>query len=87
MSTKLHVRDDSFTVQPPLSQAVGYIVVVLIGIIIALGMIPQNSTIPQSGADKRIVMMLVTKILKKTTGEDNKKTEMYNPSRSSCYAS
>lgn len=24
-----------------------------------------------------IVMMLVTKVLKKTTGEDNKKTEMY----------
>ncbi|KAL4887667.1 Sodium:solute symporter family-domain-containing protein [Aspergillus karnatakaensis] len=47
------------TVQPPLSQAVGYIVVVLIGVIIAL------------------VMMLVTKVLKKTTGEDNKKTEMF----------
>ncbi|KAL4901249.1 hypothetical protein BDW74DRAFT_182101 [Aspergillus multicolor] len=47
------------TVQPPLSQAVGYIVVVLIGAIIAL------------------VMMLVTKVLKKTTGEDNKKTEMF----------
>jgi hypothetical protein len=87
MSTKLHVRDDSFTVQPPLSQAVGYIVVVLIGIIIALGMIPQNSTIPQSGADKRIVMMLVTKILKKTTGEDNKKTEMYKPAFAPCDAS
>lgn len=27
-------------------------------------------------------MMLVTKILKKTTGEDNKKTEMYNPALS-----
>jgi hypothetical protein len=24
-------------------------------------------------------MMLVTKVLKKTTGEDNKKTEMYGP--------
>ncbi|RDW67502.1 sodium:solute symporter family protein [Aspergillus mulundensis] len=47
------------TVQPPLSQAVGYIVVVLIGAIIAL------------------VMMLVTNLLKKTTGEDNKKTEMF----------
>ncbi|KAL4993622.1 Sodium:solute symporter family-domain-containing protein [Aspergillus recurvatus] len=47
------------TVQPPLSQAVGYIVVVLIGAIIAL------------------VMMFVTKVLKKTTGEDNKKTEMF----------
>ncbi|KAF3389606.1 hypothetical protein F1880_004471 [Penicillium rolfsii] len=57
--TGLHVHDGSFTVQPPLSQAVGYIVIVLIGIIIAL------------------VMMVVTKILKKTTGEDNKKTEMF----------
>ncbi|KAL4872531.1 hypothetical protein BDV12DRAFT_193249 [Aspergillus spectabilis] len=47
------------TVKPPLSQTVGYIVVVIIRVIIAL------------------VMMLVTKVLKKTTGEDNKKTEMY----------
>ncbi|KAJ5905070.1 uncharacterized protein N7473_001986 [Penicillium subrubescens] len=62
--SRLHVRDGTSTVQPPLSQAVGYIVVVLIGIIIAL-------------VNKRIVMMLVTKILKKTTGEDNKKTEMF----------
>lgn len=29
-------------------------------------------------------MMLVTRILKKTTGEDNKKTEMYNPALSFC---
>ncbi|OJJ06318.1 hypothetical protein ASPVEDRAFT_65074 [Aspergillus versicolor CBS 583.65] len=50
---------DTGSVQPPLSQTVGYIVVVLIGVIIAL------------------VMMLVTKVLKKTTGEDNKKTEMF----------
>ncbi|CEO59774.1 Putative Urea active transporter [Penicillium brasilianum] len=57
--SSLYVRDGISTVEPPLSQAVGYIVVVLIGIIIAL------------------VMMLVTKILKKTTGEDNKKTEMF----------
>lgn len=28
-------------------------------------------------------MMLVTKVLKKTTGEDNKKTEMYDPAQSS----
>ncbi|KAL5338593.1 hypothetical protein BJX70DRAFT_398539 [Aspergillus crustosus] len=47
------------TVKPLLSQMVGYIVVVLLGVIIAL------------------VMMLVTKVLKKTTGEDNKKTEMF----------
>ncbi|KAL3473886.1 Sodium:solute symporter family-domain-containing protein [Aspergillus californicus] len=46
-------------VPAPLSQSVGYIVVVLIGAIIAL------------------VMMVVTRVLKKTTGEDNKKTEMF----------
>ncbi|KAL4916121.1 Sodium:solute symporter family-domain-containing protein [Aspergillus aurantiobrunneus] len=59
--SSLHVRAEGSpgTVQPPLSQAVGYIVVVLIGVIIAL------------------VMMLVTKALKKTAGEDNKKTEMF----------
>jgi hypothetical protein len=74
--SRLHVRDGTSTVQPPLSQAVGYIVVVLIGIIIALGVTSQYSNTPQSRVNKRIVMMLVTKILKKTTGEDNKKTEM-----------
>lgn len=82
--SKLHVRDGITTVQPPLSQAVGYIVVVLIGIIIALGMTAQCFKYLQSQADKTIVMMLVTKILKKTTGEDNKKTEMYDLALSSC---
>ncbi|KAJ5138301.1 uncharacterized protein N7515_003149 [Penicillium bovifimosum] len=57
--SNLLARDGPSTVQPPLSQTVGYIVVVLIGAIIALG------------------MMLVTKVLKKTAGEDNKKTEMF----------
>lgn len=76
--SNLHIRDGISTVQPPLSQAVGYIIVVLIGIIIALGMLFSYVNIVQSKADEAIVMMLVTKILKKTTGEDNKKTEMYN---------
>ncbi|KAJ5087022.1 hypothetical protein NUU61_008329 [Penicillium alfredii] len=57
--SNLYARDGISTVQPPLSQAVGYIVVVLLGVIIAL------------------VMMLITKLLKQTTGEDNKKTEMF----------
>ncbi|OQD82445.1 hypothetical protein PENANT_c021G04903 [Penicillium antarcticum] len=60
--SNLYVRDGVSSVQPPLSQAVGYVVVVVvvvIGVIIAL------------------VMMLITKVLKKTTGEDNKKTEMF----------
>ncbi|OGM42310.1 putative urea active transporter [Aspergillus bombycis] len=55
----LTARSGNGSVQPPLSQAVGYVVVVVIGLIIAL------------------VMMLITKVLKKTTGEDNKKTEMF----------
>ncbi|KAJ6014835.1 hypothetical protein N7540_009426 [Penicillium herquei] len=55
----LHRRDGVSSVQPPLSQAVGYVVVLVVGVIIAL------------------VMMLITKILKKTTGEDNRKTEMF----------
>lgn len=36
----LYARDGVSSVQPPLSQAVGYIIVVLIGVIIALGMNP-----------------------------------------------
>ncbi|KAJ5679857.1 hypothetical protein N7462_008101 [Penicillium macrosclerotiorum] len=55
----LPTRDGISTVEPPLSQAAAYVVVVAIGVIIAL------------------VMMLITKILKKTTGEDNQKTEMF----------
>ncbi|KAH7137929.1 Sodium:solute symporter family-domain-containing protein [Dendryphion nanum] len=46
-------------VQPPLSQAVGYVVVVVIGLVIA------------------VAMVLVTKLLKRTVGEDNKRTEMF----------
>ncbi|PVH97304.1 hypothetical protein DM02DRAFT_597799 [Periconia macrospinosa] len=46
-------------VQPPLSQAVGYIVVVVIGLVIAFAMV------------------FITKVLKRTVGEDNKKTEMF----------
>ncbi|ORY09164.1 Sodium:solute symporter family-domain-containing protein [Clohesyomyces aquaticus] len=46
-------------VQPPLSQEVGYIVVVVIGLVIA------------------VTMVFVTKLLKRTVGEDNKKTEMF----------
>ncbi|UDD56807.1 hypothetical protein AFCA_004331 [Aspergillus flavus] len=56
--TELTARGGNDSVQPPLSQAVGYVIVVVIGLIIAF------------------VMMLITKVLKKTTGEDNKKTEM-----------
>lgn len=44
---------------PPLSQAVGYVVVVGLGLAFALGMIA------------------VTRILKRTMGEDNSKIETY----------
>ncbi|KAF9890506.1 hypothetical protein FE257_005911 [Aspergillus nanangensis] len=52
-------RSGNATIEPPLSQAVGYVVVVVIGLIIAFA------------------MMLITKVLKRTAGEDNKKTEMF----------
>lgn len=50
---------DATAVEPALSQAVGYVVVVAIGFIIAFAMV------------------LATYVLKKTTGEDNRKTEMF----------
>ncbi|KAF2797231.1 urea active transporter [Melanomma pulvis-pyrius CBS 109.77] len=60
MLLELVGRDDSgVVVQPPLSQAVGYVVVVVIGLVIAF------------------IMVFVTKLLKRTVGEDNRKTEMF----------
>ncbi|OCK80019.1 urea active transporter [Lepidopterella palustris CBS 459.81] len=54
------VRDSTdVVVKPPLSQAVGYIVVVVIGLVIAF------------------TMIFVTRLLKRTVGEDNEKTEMF----------
>ncbi|PWY74168.1 Na+/solute symporter [Aspergillus eucalypticola CBS 122712] len=61
--SEMQARAAGASVQPPLSQAVGYVIVVVLGLIIA-------------GADKT-VMMVITRILKKTTGEDNRKTEMF----------
>ncbi|KAK8242177.1 urea active transporter [Phyllosticta capitalensis] len=49
----------SEALSPPLSQAVGYVVVVGVGLIIAFGMV------------------FVTRLLKKTVGEDNQKTEVF----------
>ena len=54
-----HAADASSVVEPALPQAVGYVVVVVIGFIIAF------------------VMVLATYVLKKTAGEDNRKTEMF----------
>lgn len=58
-SSKRATATTGGAISPPLSQAVGYVVVVAIGFIIA------------------IIMVIVTRILKRTVGEDNKKTEMF----------
>jgi biopolymer transport protein ExbB/TolQ len=59
MVTELLGRADAdVAVRPPLSQAVGYTVVVVIGLVIAFAMV------------------FVTKVLRRTVGEDNRKTEM-----------
>ncbi|BCR82738.1 sodium:solute symporter family protein [Aspergillus chevalieri] len=57
--TGLQARAGGASITPPLPQAAGYVVVVVLGLVVA------------------VVMMYVTKILKNTTGEDNKKTEMF----------
>ncbi|KAF2734689.1 hypothetical protein EJ04DRAFT_436717 [Polyplosphaeria fusca] len=59
MASRLDPRDETSVVEPPLSQAVGYVVVVVIGLVIAF------------------TMVFVTKLLKRTVGEDNRKTEMF----------
>ncbi|KAL5452691.1 hypothetical protein PMIN06_005875 [Paraphaeosphaeria minitans] len=59
MASELLGRAEEVVVQPPLSQAVGYVVVVVIGLVIAFAMV------------------VVTRLLKRTVGEDNKKTEMF----------
>ncbi|KAF9630733.1 urea active transporter [Lasiodiplodia theobromae] len=61
MAVEILARDGSSgeALAPPLSQAVGYVVVVAVGLVIAFGMV------------------FVTKILKKTVGEDNEKTEVF----------
>ncbi|KAJ9215167.1 hypothetical protein DTO166G4_3245 [Paecilomyces variotii] len=58
---ELHSRGGvtATAITPPLPQVVGYIVVVVVGLIIALA------------------MMVITRILNRTVGEDNKKTEMF----------
>lgn len=39
MASEILGRADEVVVQPPLSQAVGYVVVVVIGLVIAFGMV------------------------------------------------
>lgn len=52
-------RDVGSTVEPPLPQAAGYVIVIVIGFLIAL------------------IMMVTTRVLKRTAGEDNGTTEMF----------
>lgn len=61
MSTPLTPRaaEPPSAVQPPLPQVAGYVVIIVMGFLIA------------------IIMMLITRILKRTAGEDNKTTEMF----------
>lgn len=66
-------------VSPPLSQAVGYVVVVVVvGLTIAFGMLVLFWSFSENVTDFRdTVMMFATIILRKTVGEDNRKTEMF----------
>ena len=72
---------ENAVVKPALSQAVGYVVVVVIGLIIAFSKLIPN--VMRSIADTVAVMIFVTRLLKRTVGEDNEKTEMYAISGSS----
>ncbi|KAF2438209.1 hypothetical protein P171DRAFT_467372 [Karstenula rhodostoma CBS 690.94] len=74
MANELVGRADEVVVQPSLSQAVGYVVVVVIGLVIAFGMVTGKCS---RSLLARITMVLVTKLLKRTVGEDNKKTEIF----------
>ncbi|GFF88789.1 probable urea active transporter 1 [Aspergillus lentulus] len=66
--------DVEAVVQPPLLRVVGYVIVVVLGLIIALGM---SMLLAQERQLTGAVMMVITKILKRTAGEDNKRTEMF----------
>ncbi|KAI9836076.1 MAG: hypothetical protein M1819_001690 [Sarea resinae] len=75
----LHARADNHvyinSVKPPLSQAVGYVVVVVVGLVIAFGLLLGLGS--QCVTNMEPGMVFVTKLLKSTVGEDNEKTEMF----------
>lgn len=60
-------------IEPPLSQAVGYVIVLVVGLIIAFG---RASTIKMETRLTPPGMVFLTKLLKRTVGEDNRKTEV-----------
>lgn len=63
------------SVPPPLSQAVGYVIVVVIGLAVAFSKyLPAG--IKSEFLTIFVAMVFITQLLKKTVGEDNKKTEM-----------
>lgn len=66
--------DENVAVAPPLSQAVGYVVVVVIGLVIAFSEFVKKDVVYSWLILK--AMIFITKILKRTVGEDNEKTEM-----------
>lgn len=72
-------NDGSNTVvSPPLSQAAGYVVVVVVGLIIAFGMLLWFCSLSEYATDLcDSAMIFATQILRKTVGEDNRKTEMF----------
>lgn len=79
--SSLHSRENDGSdtvVSPPLSQAAGYVVVVVVGLIIAFGMLIWFCSFSEYTTDFcHSAMMFATKILRKTIGEDNRKTEMF----------
>lgn len=77
MSLLARASADNEVVQPALSQAVGYVVVVLVGLIIAFSPLILFKHFAINMLTGCAVMMFVTRVLKKTVGEDNAKTEMW----------
>ena len=74
----LQARAGGASIEPPLPQAAGYVVVVVLGLIVAAGRFALMLHVGLSGGyTDRPAMMFVTRLLKKTTGEDNNRTEMY----------
>jgi hypothetical protein len=66
---------EGLVVQPPLPQVVGYVVVVIIGLLIATS--TRLFCCSRPTIDNNPVMIFVTRLLKATVNEDNSKTEMF----------
>ena len=88
MSLSVRASSDASNavVKPALSQAVGYVVVVVIGLGIAIGQ-SSSLNIQETILNYISAMIFVTRLLKRTVGEDNKKTEMYDCHVHTCWSS